>query len=85
MVRVKGAGRCIRVRKCSHERSPLAATREHNRTAVVLANGQQQIREKDNVETQRTPSRAEGQPASVKSFCGREGRLAQVVEVFQDG
>ena len=38
MVRIEGAGQCICVRKSSHKRALLAATREHNRMAVLLAN-----------------------------------------------
>ena len=38
MVRVERTGQCICVRKSSHKRALLAATREHNRMAVLLAN-----------------------------------------------
>jgi hypothetical protein len=40
---------------------------------------------KDNVVTQKTPSRAEDEEPSVESFCGRRSGLVQVVDVFQDG
>ena len=43
MMRVKRAGQGICVRKSSHEIARLAATREHNRTAALLANPGSQL------------------------------------------
>jgi hypothetical protein len=40
MMRVEHAERWICVRKSSHERSLFAVTREHNRMAMLLANGE---------------------------------------------
>jgi|HubBroStandDraft_1064217.scaffolds.fasta_scaffold538245_2 hypothetical protein len=64
----KALGNGFGVRKSSHERSRFAATREHDRMMVPLANVGRENRKKrkDSAGTQRTPGRAENEKFSTR-------------------
>ena len=85
MVRVEGAGQCMRVGRCGHGRlwhAPLVNITERRWRWQTAGDKRER---KNNVVTQRTPSRAVDEEPSVESFCGRRSGLVQVVDVFQDG